>query len=94
MVPDPFFRSMRVCRYHPDRPAIGLCMRCRATICAACCTRQDGINHCHACLSALAARPPKPSRRLSPVWSAGLLLAGVWAMLFGLLVLAQGGLGP
>jgi hypothetical protein len=78
------------CRYHPDLPAIGLCMRCRATICAGCCTRLDGINHCHACLKTLAARPPKPPRRSSQLWSAGLVLAGVWAALFGLLLLAQG----
>jgi hypothetical protein len=85
---------MTVCRYHPDQVAIGLCMRCRSAICAACCTRLDGINHCHACLSALAARPAKPARQLSPLWSAGLVLAGIWLILFGLLKLAQGGLGP
>jgi hypothetical protein len=81
---------MTVCRYHPDQTAIGLCMRCRATICAACCTRLDGINHCHACLKTLAVRPPKPPRRSSPLWSVGLVLAGVWVVLFGLLLLAQG----
>jgi hypothetical protein len=81
---------MTVCRYHPDQPAIGLCMRCRATICAACCTRLDGINHCHACLKMLAAQPPKLRRRSPALWSAGLVLAGVWAALFGLLLLAQG----
>jgi hypothetical protein len=31
-------------------------MRCRKVICAACCTRLAGVNHCHACLAAIAAR--------------------------------------
>jgi hypothetical protein len=31
-------------------------MRCRRVICAACCTKLDGINHCHACLKALGQR--------------------------------------
>jgi hypothetical protein len=69
-------------------------MRCRATICLECCTRLDGINHCHACLKTLAVRPVKPQRRLSPIWSAGLVVAGVWFVLFCLLVAASGGLAP
>ncbi|HZU37190.1 MAG TPA: hypothetical protein VFA18_14810 [Gemmataceae bacterium] len=47
---------MAVCQYHPDRPGIGICVRCRAPICSACCTRLDGINHCHACLKKLGRR--------------------------------------
>ena len=54
---------MALCKYHPDRPGVGVCMRCRAVICAACCTRLEGINHCHACLKALAARPVRRRRR-------------------------------
>jgi hypothetical protein len=83
---------MNNCRYHADRPAIGLCMRCRATICAACCTKLDGINHCHACLTVLAVRPVKPPDQVSPFWSVGFLLVGAWAILYGLLLMAQGGL--
>jgi len=73
---------------------MGLCMRCRVCICASCCTQLQGINHCHACLKALAERPPKPPRRFSAVWGAGLLLVGLCGLLFGLLWLTQGGLAP
>src|SRR5437763_6584220 len=51
---------MAVCHIHSDRPAVGVCMRCRGEICAGCCTRLDGVNHCSACLRQLgrtAARP-------------------------------------
>ena len=85
---------MTTCRYHPDRPGVGLCMRCRSVICAACCTQLEGINHCHACLKALAARPVRRAPRVSPFVGVGLLLAGAWAALFGLLLLAQGGAAP
>ena len=34
-------------------------MRCRRVICAACSTRMDGINYCHACLAALGQRKAK-----------------------------------
>jgi hypothetical protein len=82
------------CRYHPDRPGVGLCMRCRAVICAACCTRLDGINHCHACLKALAERPARPAARLPAVVDAAVVLLGAAAGLCGLLLLAQGALAP
>jgi hypothetical protein len=85
---------MKTCRYHPDRAAVALCMRCHAPICAGCGTQLDGINHCHACLTALAARPPRPPRNWSPVWSAGAVAVALWGLLFGLLLLAQGGLAP
>ena len=47
---------MAVCKYHPGRPGVGVCMRCRAVVCAACTTRLEGVNHCHVCLRELAAR--------------------------------------
>jgi hypothetical protein len=69
-------------------------MRCRAVICAACCTRLDGINHCHACLKTLAARKVTPRRARHPsVFSAFVLGLG-WLALFGLLWLVQGSLAP
>ena len=85
---------MANCRYHRDQPGVGICMRCRYVICAACCTQLDGINHCHACLKELAARPVRPARQVSPWVSVGLMLVGLWAMMFGLLVVAQGRLAP
>jgi hypothetical protein len=84
---------MLACRYHPDRAGIGLCVRCRRVICAECCTRLDGINHCHACLSALATRAPVRRPANSAVLTAG-LLALLGAGLFGVFWLAQGSLWP
>jgi hypothetical protein len=84
---------MAVCHYHPDRTAIGVCMRCRRVICAACSTRMDGINHCHACLSALGNRQlvktGSGSRANLIVW-----LALGWLVLFGAFWLIQGRLAP
>jgi hypothetical protein len=84
-----------VCHYHQDRPGVGVCMRCRAVICEACCTRLDGVNHCHACLAKLATTREAPRS-----WSLGrplisaLLLAVGWAVLVGLGWLFQGRLAP
>ena len=51
---------MRACHYHQDRPAVGICMRCRRAICAACTTRLDGVNHCHQCLKNLSRTTAEP----------------------------------
>lgn len=86
---------MAVCQFHRDRPGIGVCMRCRRVICAVCCTRIDGVNHCHQCLQALAAPPrPAPSLRLLAPLAASLLLLAGWLFLFGLCWLTQGRLAP
>ena len=82
---------MAVCHYHPERPGVGVCVRCRVVICAACCTRLDGINHCHACLRKLGARlePARPRGELRGL-TAGLLLALGGLLLAGLCWLGQG----
>jgi hypothetical protein len=86
---------MAVCKYHPERSAIGVCVRCRTTICAACCTRLDGVNHCHACLEILArAREVLPAGRGVAVLGAICVLALAWLVLFGMLTLMQGSLAP
>jgi hypothetical protein len=86
---------MAVCYYHPDRPAIGVCVRCRTAICAACSTRLDGINHCHRCLSQLAARAEaKPGGFAAGAWLAAVVLMVAWLMLFGLFWLAGGIFAP
>jgi hypothetical protein len=84
-----------VCQFHRDRPGVGVCVRCRRVICAACCTRLDGINHCHACLRALGAgrEEGRPRRPLGPL-AAALFLAGAWGFLLLLGWLAQGWLAP
>ena len=79
------------CRNHPDREAIGVCVKCRTRVCGECSTKVDGINHCVACLAALAvdvggARPvaaPRSARAGAIVGGALLVtVTGLaWAML-------------
>lgn len=83
---------MAVCDYHPDRAGVGVCMRCQAVICSACCTRVDEVNHCHACLKALASRALPQGKSSAP--TAVLLLAGSCLLFFGILLLARGSLVP
>lgn len=86
---------MAVCRYHPDRPGIGVCMRCRVVICAGCCTRLDGVNHCHACLKVLGRRASMrpPADLLAPVVSA-VLMGTCWFLFFFVFWFLQGTLAP
>jgi hypothetical protein len=84
-----------VCYFHGDRPGVGVCVRCRVVICAACRTRVDGVNHCHACLKALGRR----GEDVRPAAASGALLAVLflglsWAFLLALLWLVQGKLAP
>jgi hypothetical protein len=72
-------------------------MRCRAVICADCCTRVDGVNHCHACLKRLGRRAAEPRRAPGAV-AAGVaaagLLAATWAAFVGVFYLVQGRFAP
>lgn len=86
---------MRTCFFHGERPAVGICMRCRTAVCAACCTRLEGINHCHACLKALGAKPEERGGGIG--WAtviAALLLGVSWLVLFGLCVAIGGRMAP
>jgi hypothetical protein len=86
---------MTTCHYHPDRSGIGVCMRCRVVICAACCTRVDGINHCHACLKKMGRHStPPPRRRMGGVVAALGLLGLVWLFFLGVFWLIQGTFAP
>jgi len=80
------------CEFHPEQHAIGVCMRCRAVICAECCTRVDDVNHCHACLKELAARPARPPG--SSAAQAMLLVVGALLFFFGVFCAARGSLAP
>jgi hypothetical protein len=84
-----------VCYYHGDRPGVGVCMRCRVVICSACCTRLDGVNHCHACLKVLGGR--RDERRTGPsLWPLAAVAVGGfgWLVLFFFAWLVQGWLAP
>jgi hypothetical protein len=86
---------LAVCHFHPDRGGIGVCMHCRKVICAACRTRVDGINHCHACLKVLGNRKEEPAARFD-VWPLlSVVLLGVSGLvLVGICALLQGSLAP
>jgi hypothetical protein len=83
---------MAPCEYHPDRPGIGVCVRCRAVICSECCTRVDDINHCHACLKELAGRPIRQAG--SSTARAVLLLTLACLFFLGIFWAARGSLTP
>jgi hypothetical protein len=69
-------------------------MSCRRVICAACCTRVEGVNRCHACLKALGARrDERPPADLWPLAAAGLGGLG-WLLLTLLLFLIEGKFSP
>jgi hypothetical protein len=86
---------MKTCHFHDDRPGVGICMRCRVVVCAACCTRIEGVNHCHACLKALGGRreEKRGGGALAAVMAA-LLLGLAWFALFGLCWAIGGKLAP
>ena len=74
---------MAVCHYHSDRHGVGICMRCRVVICTECCTRLDGVNHCHACLKVLGQRQePRRSAVLLPQLRAVVFLVLAWLFFF------------
>jgi hypothetical protein len=82
------------CYFHGDRTGVGVCMRCRVVICAECCTRVDGINHCHACLKAIASRREPARPRVGPRGlTAGVVLGVGWLALFFVLLAWYGLLG-
>jgi hypothetical protein len=39
------------CFYHPDRPALAICVSCRNPICQSCSTLWEGMHHCATCLA-------------------------------------------
>ena len=85
---------MAVCRYHPDRPGVGVCMRCRAVICTACSTRVDGVNHCHACLRALGTRQEVHSGDFATAFLGAVAFAASIALFFVLSWFVQGWMAP
>ncbi len=69
-------------------------MRCRVVICAACCTRVNGINHCHACLKSLGGgREARRGGNMGMIL-AGALLCLAWLVLFALCWAVSGKMAP
>jgi hypothetical protein len=78
-----------LCRNHPEREGIGICVICKNVVCVECSTKIDGVNHCRTCLARRAgvAVARAPSR-------AGGVVQGALALLLtlGSVVLVAGGL--
>jgi hypothetical protein len=70
-------------------------MRCGAPVCAACTTRLDGVNHCHACLKVLGARGEerRTSEEAWPIFAVVLAGAGILGLSTAFMLL-QGKLAP
>ena len=84
---------MHACFYHEDRAAVGICMRCRRPICAACTTRLDGVNHCHQCLKELSRRSAEPGRRVGLCGGFGAAGGGLPVFVPGMSDLGRGPAG-
>ena len=70
-------------------------MRCKVVICAACCTRVEGINHCHACLKILGrAKDPRASAGAAMGLVAVVVLGTIGLIFIGIGCLTQGMLSP
>ncbi len=55
--------QVAACANHPQREAIGICVRCRTRVCSECSTKVDGINYCVSCLAGLAVSSHAAARR-------------------------------
>ena len=55
--------QVAACANHPEREAIGICVRCRIRVCSECSTKVDGINYCVSCLAGLAVSSHAAARR-------------------------------
>jgi hypothetical protein len=62
-------RTFAACVNHPEREAIGVCVRCRTRVCSECVTKVEGINYCVSCLAVLADRGASVESRRSRPWS-------------------------
>jgi hypothetical protein len=87
---------VRACFYHDDRAAVGICMRCRRDICAACRTQLDGVNYCHRCLKEIGRRAaePRPARTSGTAATLVVLLVGSFFLFLELIFFFEGKLAP
>jgi hypothetical protein len=71
-------------------------MRCKRTICAGCCTRLDGVNHCFRCLKEMGRRSAEPrvSAGAGVAMTVVLLAVGGFILFVECLLLVEGKLAP
>ncbi|HEY2737612.1 MAG TPA: hypothetical protein VGK45_04355 [Thermoanaerobaculia bacterium] len=62
------------CFFHPDRPAMAICVSCHRSICASCSTLWEGI---HCCVDCLAVRREAVVRRGARLRTLGVVLASL-----------------
>lgn len=82
--------AIAACLNHPEREAIGVCVRCRTRVCTECVTKVDGINYCVTCLAILAVEStprlePKSHSRLGSIARLTLSLTVITLLTWGLL---------
>lgn len=82
--------AIAACANHPEREALGVCVRCRTRVCTECVTKVDGINYCVTCLAIMAVEGGAPLRvraggqRFARAWlgaSVLLLILLTWVLL-------------
>lgn len=73
-LPNPLLTAAALtrCFFHPDRPAVAICVSCQRPICTSCSTLWEGI---HCCIDCLAARRAATGRRGVRLRTVGVLLA-------------------
>jgi hypothetical protein len=62
------------CFFHPDRPAVAICVSCKRPVCASCSTLWEGI---HCCVDCLAARRAQTGGRGALLRTAAVILASL-----------------
>ena len=70
--------AVATCANHSTREAIGICIECRARVCAECSTKVEGINHCVSCLRAKAKADEVVTVAAPPSRAAGISSAVAW----------------
>jgi hypothetical protein len=77
--------QIAACPNHPQREAIGICVRCRRRVCSECATKVDGINYCVDCLAELAKNTSGNTTKRRPQLAAYLSAGAYFVVLSGLL---------
>jgi hypothetical protein len=70
----PIVASPNRCFFHPDRPAMAICVSCKRPLCASCSTLWEGI---HCCVECLAERRALAGRRGDRLRTVGVALASL-----------------
>ena len=78
------------CANHPEREALGICVKCRTRVCSECVTKVDGINYCVSCLARLARADETKEREATQPASRWLAVLAAAGLIFVLVLMAWG----